>query len=146
MSVRSRSATAILCAAAVVWLQAGLSASPQDPADPAVPSVSRLKQRLARAPANLKPSEPVQLRPVYRSRSVNRPFVPTLEEHLHETFDLTDFQRKYAEYAAVAGGIDLGVLFRKMERALDERRERKVREEVSRELAFVEAAQARQIR
>jgi len=130
----------------VVCLQAGLSASPQNPSDPAVPSISRLKQRLAKAPANLKPAEPVQLRPVFRTRSVNRPFVPTLEEHLHKTFDLTDFQRQYAAYAASCCGIDLGLLFNKIERALDERRERKVREEVARELAFVEAAQAKPIR
>ena len=124
---------------------AALSASPQDPADPAAPSIPRLKQRLAKAPQNLKPSAPVPLRPVFRTHSVDRPFVPTLEEHLHKTFDLTDFQRLYARYAA-SQGIDLGVLFGKIERALDERHQRKVREEVARELAFVEAAYAKSIR
>ena len=131
----------------MVCLQAVAGASPQDPAGETVSGLSRLKQRLGKpASKALKPSEPVQLRPIFRTRSVDRPFVPTLEEHLHKTFELTDFQRQYAMYAASCCGIDLAALFGKVERALDERRERKIREEVARELAFVEAARIKSIR
>jgi hypothetical protein len=131
----------------MVWLGTAIHAAPQEAADPTAPSLTRIKQRLSHAPATpLKPSAPVQLRPVFRTRNADRPFVPTLEEHLRKTFDLTDFQRQYASYAAACCGVDLGALFRNVDRALDERRERKVREQVARELAFVEAAQGKQIR
>lgn len=130
-----------------MYLQPGILASPQDPEGVSAPSLSRLKQRLGKpAGRALEPSEPVQLRPVFKTRVTDRPFVPTLEEHLRETFELTDFQRKYADYAAMCCGLDLGALFGRIERALDERKARKVHEEVARELAFVEAAQSKQIR
>lgn len=133
---------AMVCAVVVgVCLPARLQAFTQDADDPAAPSLSRLKQRLDRPAAKpLKPSRPVQLRPTFRSRATERPWVPTLEEHLHKTFELTDFQRQYAKYAASCCGIDLGALFGSIERALDERRLRKVSADVARELAEVEAA------
>jgi hypothetical protein len=130
----------------MVCLGVGIHAAPQEPPAPTPPSLARIKQRLDHSPKPLKPSSPVQLRPVFRTRNADRPFVPTLEEQLHKTFDLTDFQRQYASYAAACCGVDLGALFRNVDRALDGRRERKVREQVTRELAFVEAAQAKQIR
>jgi len=127
----------------VVCLQAGVQGTPQDPEGVSGPSLTRVKQRLDK-PANksLKPSEPVQLRPVFKTRIIDRPFVPTLDEHLHETFELTDFQRKYADYAASCCGIDLGALFGRIERALDEREARRIRAQVMRELAEVEANKA----
>ena len=66
----------------------------------------------------------------------------TLEEDLRKTFALTDFQRQYAEYAARAGGIDLGVVLRPIEKAMDEHRVRKIREQIARELAELQASRA----
>jgi hypothetical protein len=132
---------------AVVYLQPGMLASPQDPEGVPAPSLRRLKQRLDKPVSRpLEPSGPVQLRPVFKTRVTGRPFVPTLEEHLRETFELTDFQRKYADYAAMCCGLDLGALFGRIERAMDERTARKVHEEVTRELALIEAAQSKQVR
>jgi hypothetical protein len=134
--------------AAVVCLTGiTLQAAPQESAAAAPTSLSRIKSRLDQPAAKpLKPSEPVQLRPTFRTRTTGRPFVPTLEEHLHDTFELTDFQRSYAKYAARCCGIDIGALFNTIEKALDERRERKIHDEVARELAFVEAAAAKPVR
>jgi hypothetical protein len=117
-----------------------LQASPQDQSDGSGASLSRIKQRLEKPPAPLKPSGELRLPPTFRSEVVKRPFVPTLEEHLHKTFDLTDFQRKYADYAAGAGGFDLGFIFRKIDKALEERRISNVRTQIRRELAELEAA------
>ena len=65
--------------------------------------------------------------------------MPTLDEDLHKTFDLTDFQRQYAEYAS-RSGLDLGVIFRKIDKALEERQIRRTREQIARELAELKAA------
>ena len=140
--------SALVCSALLaVCTPASLFASPQDQVDGTAPSLTRLKERLDKPSAKpLRPSAPVQLRPVFRTRVTNRPFVPTLEEHLRQTFELTDFQRQYAAYAAGCCGIDLGALFRGIDRALDERRALKVSAAVARDLAEVEAAQARKVR
>jgi hypothetical protein len=136
----------LCCAALAVWGPAAAHAAPQDPGGTAQ-SLDRIKDRLDKPAARrLTPSQPVQLRPVFRTRNTDRPFVPTLEEHLRETFELTDFQRQYAAYAARCCGLDIGALVRSVDHALAERRERKVREEIEREIAFIEAARAKPIR
>ena len=115
-------------------------AAPQDQSNDPGTSLSRIRKGLDRPATSLKPSGDLQLRPTFRSEVVKHPFVPTLEEHLHKTFDLTDFQRKYADYAAGAGGFDLGFIFRRIDKALEERRISNVRTQIRRELAELEAA------
>jgi hypothetical protein len=128
----------LCCAASGFGSPAALRAAPQEPAAGAPSSLSRIKQRLTKpSAAPLAPKEPVRLRPTFRARVTERPWVPTLEEHLRDTFELTDFQRQYAAYAARCCGLDLGALVRAADKALDERRERKARAQVARELAEV---------
>ena len=142
-----RPSTLLCCAAAVVCLAVGVEAVPQDREATPAASLTRLKQRLDKPTGKaLKPSAPVQLRPVFKTRIIDRPFVPTLDEHLRETFSLTDFQRQYAGYAAKCCGLDLGALIGHVDRALDERAARKARAQVSRELAEVEAARPPPVR
>jgi len=139
---RSAAISALLCCAlAVVCLPASLHAAPQEPSGDTDVSLSRIRKDLSRPTATrLQPSEPVQLRPTFRSETLAHPFVPTLEEDLRKTFALTDFQRQYAEYLARAGGIDFGVLLRPIEKAMDEHRLRKIREQIARELAELQAS------
>ena len=61
-----------------------------------------------------------------------------IREHLRKTFELTDFQRQYAEYAGRCCGLDVGLLFKPIAKALEERRLRKVREQIARELRALE--------
>ena len=132
---------AVTCAAA---LAIAVPAAGQDPANTVSPSVDRIKEQVERpaAPA-LTPSVLPQLRPTFRSRIDQRVFVPTLEEDLRKTFALTDFQRKYAEYSSQCRGLDLGGLFRRLDKALEESRERRTREQIALEVAEIEAARAR---
>ena len=136
-------ASGLLCCVVVaVLVPAAASALPQAASETPA-ALNRIKTRLDQAPARpLAPKEPVRLRPTYRSRAADRPFVPTLEEHLQKTFELTEFQRKYAEYSARCCGLSLGALFDHIDRALDERRTRKTREQIARELAELEAARS----
>ena len=141
---QSAAVSALLCCAlAVVCLSAGVRAAPQEPSGDPGASLTRIRKGLSRpAATRLQPSEPVQLRPTFRSETLAHPFVPTLEEDLRKTFALTDFQRRYAEYAAHAGGIDLGVLLRPIEKAMEEHRVRKIREQIARELAELQASKS----
>jgi hypothetical protein len=66
--------------------------------------------------------------------------VLTLEEELHKEFDLTEFQRQSAEWRSKCCGLDLGWVFRSIEKALDERKLRQTRQQIARELAELEAA------
>ena len=132
--------TVFCCAAAGVFAPADLIAAPQEQPGAAATSVTRIKQRLERPVSrSFTPAVPVQLRPTFRSRTDQRAFVPTLEEDLHKTFALTDFQRQYAEYAS-RSGLDLGFIFRRIDKALEERQIRKTREQIARELAELQAA------
>jgi hypothetical protein len=141
----SPAAAALLlcCAAAAGPLHTELQAAPQEQTGD---SLNRIKQGLDRPAVSLKPSGELQLRPTFKSEVTKHPFVPTLEEHLHKTFELTDFQRKYAEYAARCCGVDLAALVRQIDGALDERRTRNIRAQIARELAELERARAAQIR
>ena len=144
--MRSAVIFALLCCGTAAVSPGALQAAPQEQPGESGTSLSRIKKGLDRPPAPLKPSGELQLRPTFRSEVIKHPFVPTLEEHLHKTFDLTDFQRKYADYAAGAGGFDLGFIFRKIDQALEERRISNIRTQIRRELAELEAARAAKIR
>jgi hypothetical protein len=144
---RHAAATAALCCATgVVCLPVSAQAPPPSPQAAADASLDRIKSRLDRPPVTLKPSVPVQLRPTFRSEVDRHPFVPTLDEDLRRTFELTDWQRLYAEYRARCCGIGIGDVVTRLDRALDERRTRKVREEIARELRDLEAARATAVR
>ena len=64
----------------------------------------------------------------------------TLEEWIEKEFTLTPLQRQSAEWAARCCGISLDPLFNKLEEALRRRQVRKIREQIARELAELEAA------
>jgi hypothetical protein len=125
----------------VAW-PATLGAAPQQPAgDPPV-SLERIRGELDKAPPRqFKTDLPMPLPPpTFRSRVDQRVFVPTLEEHLRKEFALTLLQRQSAEWASKGSGLDIGLIFRAVERALDERRVRKTREQIARELTELETA------
>ena len=92
--MRSAVIFALLCCGTAAMSPRALQAAPQEQPGESGTSLSRIKKGLDRPPAPLKPSGELQLRPTFRSEVIKHPFVPTLEEHLHKTFDLTDFQRQ----------------------------------------------------
>jgi len=128
------------CASAGVSAQAVFLPALQEQSSEPATSVTRIKQRLERPVArSFTPAVPVQLRPTFRSQTDQRVFVITLEEDLRKTFALTDFQRQYREYAS-GSGLNLGVIFNRIDKALEERQIRKTREQIARELAELRAA------
>ena len=128
---------------AILGHEPALRAAPQQPAgDPPV-SFERIRHELDRpAPPRLESDQPLQLPLTFRTRSQPR-FVPTLQEHLHKEFDLNPLQRQSAEWASRCCGYNLGALVTHAQKALRERKIRKTREQIARELAELEAARSR---
>lgn len=103
--------------------------------------LDHIKQALAKAPPlRLSPKEPVPLRVTFRSHADARVFVPTLEDVLHKQFDLNDLQRQSAQWAAQCCGLNVGQIVKVVDDAIRERKVRKTREQIARELAEIEAA------
>jgi hypothetical protein len=134
-------------AAALLWVLSALVLPPArvdaaQQADAVAPlTIDRLRAELEKPPPpRLRPKAAVPLRPTFKTRAEGRPFVPTLEEHLHKQFDLTLLQRQSAEWAARCCGFDLGLLVEGFNQLRTERTIRKAREQIARELAAIDAA------
>jgi hypothetical protein len=113
--------------------------APPPPDTPAV-SLERIKGKLDKGPA-LKLDVPIPPpRPTFKARVDQRVFVMTLEEALHKEFDLNELQRQSAQWRAQCCGYNIGTLIEKVDQAMREREIRKIREQIARELAELEAA------
>jgi hypothetical protein len=138
----SASLVAILSLLALaVSPSASLGAAPQAPTDVPPVSVERIQEQLKKnsAPSLLDmPWQP----PVatFKTGVEQRVFVLTFEEQLRKDFTLNALQRQSADWGSRCCGLDLGLLFNSVERALQRRKVRKIREQIARELAELEAA------
>ena len=132
---------AVLWVSVLVASAATLGAEPQQPDGVPPVSLDRIREGLEQAPAlRLETDVPLQLPPTFKSRVDQRVFVLTLEEALHKEFDLTDLQRQSAEWSAKCCGYNVGQLVEIVNKALRDRKIRKTREQIARELAELEAA------
>ncbi len=78
--------------------------------------------------------------PTFKTSVEQRVYAPTLEEQLRKEFTLGVLQRQSAEWASKCCGMDLNLLFKSAEKALHRRKVRKIRQQIARELALLEAA------
>jgi hypothetical protein len=126
--------------ALLVCLSPGLAAAPQEPPKDLPVSLDRIRKELAKPPpARL--DMPMQA-PVARftSRVDQRVYVLTLHQWIDKEFKLTALQRQSAEWGARCCGISLAPLLKGLEEALERRKTRKIREQIARDLAEIEAA------
>ena len=124
----------------------GIPLPPPPAAPEAAPtSIERIKDKLDTGPwQGIKLDVPIPpARPTFKARVDQKVFVQTLEEALHKEFDLNDLQRQSAEWSAKCCGYDIGALIKSIDKALDQRKIRKTREQIARELAELEAAAAK---
>ena len=118
-----------------------VAATPPQPAGEPPLSLERIREGLERPPPrHLTPAVPEPLRVTFKARVDQRVFVPTLEEHLHKVFDLNLLQRQSADWASRCCGFNVGELVTHLENALRNRKIRKTREQIARELAELERA------
>ena len=76
----------------------------------------------------------------FKSRVDQRVYVPTLDEWIAREFELNELQRQSADWASKCCGIRLDPLLTSLDRAMERRRVRKIRQQIARELSEVEAA------
>jgi hypothetical protein len=139
---RPATACAVFCLLTLVaHPSATLVAAPQEPASAPPVSLERVREELERNPTGrLRLDAPLpRPLPTFRSRVDQRVFVPTLEEHLHKEFDLNVLQRQSAEWASKCCGYDLGQVMKIVDKAMRDRKIRKTREQIARELAELDA-------
>jgi hypothetical protein len=125
----------------VVSLSATPGAAPQEP--PSLPPVSleRIREGLEKTPErSLKFDAHMPPVVTFKSRVDKRAFVLSLEEQLRKDFTLNLLQRQSAEWSSKCCGINLNQVFTSVEKALQRRQLRKIREQIARELAELEAA------
>ena len=128
--------------ALVVCLAAPLGAALQPPATDLPVSLDRIREELSHTPpTRLKLDMPVPA-PVarFKTRVDQQVFVLTFEEWLEKELKLGVLQRQSADWAAKCCAISLDLLFKSIANELQRRKERKIREQIARELAELEAA------
>ena len=129
-----------LALALFVALPLGAEQQPQ-PNDLPV-SLERIRDELeVAAPSRLKLDMPVATPiPTFRTRVDQTVYVLTLDEWIDKEFNLIGIQRQSADWASKCCGISLDPLLKSVENALQRRKERKIREQIARELAALETA------
>jgi len=135
-----------------LWLALLACVSPATGAEPQQPppaqsfaidevSTRRVGEALKAPPAKRRLALDVQMpMATFRATVEQRIYLPTLEEQLRKEFELTDLQRQSQDWSTRCCGLNLGGLLNGLGNRLKRREARKIREEVLRELALVEAA------
>lgn len=105
-------------------------------------SIERVKDSLTRTPAQSLRFDARMPLPAATFRvTVNqRLFVLPILDSLRKEFELTPLQRQSADWSSRCCGLSIAALTEGIERAFRQRKERRVREQVARELAEVIAA------
>ena len=103
-------------------------------------SLDRIREGVARTPALQ--LDQTQLTPIFRTTTEGRMLMLPFHEYLRKQLELTPLQRQSADWASRCCGIDLGQLFKGVEKAWDRRKARQLRERISRELADLETTRA----
>jgi hypothetical protein len=103
-------------------------------------SLDRIREGVARTPAlKLDQKGPT---PTFRTTTEGHMIMLPFQEYLRQKLELTPLQRQSADWASRCCGIDLGQLFKGVEKAWDRRKARQLRERISRELADLETSRA----
>jgi hypothetical protein len=103
-------------------------------------SLERIREGVARTPAlKLDQNEPT---PTFRTTTEGRTLMLPFHEYLRKELELTPLQRQSADWASRCCGIDLGHVFKSVEKAWDRRKARQLRERISRELADLDTSRA----
>jgi putative hemolysin len=78
--------------------------------------------------------------PRFKATAEQRSYMLSFEQQLHKDLELTPLQRQSHEWGSRCCGLDLDVLFKPIERALQRRKERKLRRQIAQELEQLKAA------
>lgn len=76
----------------------------------------------------------------FKTSVEQRRFMLSFEERLEKEFELTHLQRQSADWGSRCCGLDLGAILKPIDRALQQRKQRQVRQQIARELDALKAA------
>lgn len=134
-----------MCAVALLGLisPARATAAGQGPVTADLPvSLERIRAAVEKPNVrSLRLDGPLQL-PVatFKTSVEQRKYMLSFEERLRKDLELTHLQRQSHDWGSKCCGIDLGGLLKPVDRALQQRRQRKIREQIARELEALKAA------
>ncbi len=140
--VRATASDICCLLALVVGLSTTLGAAPQPPAEDAPVSLDRIREGLTKPPPLKLETEAGLEGPVatFKVHVEQRVYMLSFREWINQEFELNDLQRQSADWASKCCGVRLDPVIKSVQDALERRRVRKVREEIARELAELEAA------
>jgi hypothetical protein len=122
-----------------------LAAAPEEPGGEPPVSLERIRAGLEKPNTlslALVPPEPVA-RPRFKSSIEERNYMLSFEEQLRKDLEPTLLLRQSRDWASRCCGMDLSILFKGIEQAWDARKQRKIREQIARELEELQAATAK---
>jgi hypothetical protein len=127
----------------LVAFSATPAAAPQAPPKELPVSIDRIRKELAKPAPKLERQVKIDVPVATFKTKVEQPFMPLFDEWLDKELELTEFQRQSADWASKCCAIGLAPMFNSVERALERRKVRKIRERIAGELAEIEAARKR---
>ena len=130
----------ILVVALVVCEAWVLEAQIPEQSGPLPVSIERVREELAKAPAQRLKLNGIQTPVAVFKTTVEADYMPSFKEQLEKEFKLNEFQRQSQEWSSKCCGLDLIGLAKSVDRFLKKREARKIRDQVVRELAQIEAA------
>ena len=137
---------AVAALALVVSLGSSVAAAAQQPAADDLPvSLENIREGLEKPEGGLLAFPPPVPLPRFTTSVDEKRFMLSFEEQLHKDLEPTLLQQQSREWASKCCGLDLAALFKPIDAALQRRRERKVREEIARELEELKAARAKAV-
>jgi hypothetical protein len=110
--------------------------------DPPLVPLEQIRRALSRPASSLILDVPTAV-PVFRATAV-KPIGVDFSEYLHDLFALNTLQRQSADWASKGSGINLIELARSVRNAFREFEERRIHDQVERELADLRKANATQ--
>ena len=119
------------------------TAAPQQSSAADLPvSLEHIREGLEKPEEGLLAFPPPAPLPRFGTTVEGKRFMLSFEEQLHKDLEPTLLQKQSREWASKCCGMDVGALFKGIDRALQQRRARKIREEIARELEELRQATA----
>jgi hypothetical protein len=122
------------------WSRAGAmqQAPVAKPAEAPPVSLTKIRDGVSRRPA-LNSDRQLAVA-IFKTRTQARVLMVPFEERLRQELEPTLRQRQSRDWESRCCGLDLGLLFDPIDKALERRKTRRVRERIARELAELEAS------
>jgi hypothetical protein len=133
-------ASAVLLGLIATLLPAVAVAAQQPPGSDLPVSLERIREGLGKPDERALIIPPLVPLTRFKTGVEERTYMLPFKEQLDKDLEPTLLQAQSRDWASRCCGIDLGMLFNPIERALQRRKERKIREQIARELEELKAA------